>query len=209
MDIVGLVHPGHDFFQEGLELSSRVSAVAVVKTKLGDPDGTTSRHGMSSLDLLLEVVGTSPFVRVPVNVDEIDVAASTVAHEVRKPSQTEGRTSVGHSRGAEKCLASKRLHVLLPSLDSKVHFHARGSSASDAKVRLIEAQKMLATSVDGSLCIGWPISEKVGSVAPQHRNIFKRRVESTTRSLVPVVCPRDLRVLTGQGERHGVSRVVV
>jgi len=68
---------------------------------------------------------------------------------------------------------------------------------------------MFAASIDRSLCIGGPAVCEVGSVTPQHRHIFECRVEAAARSLVPVVCPRDLRVLTRKRERHGVCGIVV
>lgn len=68
---------------------------------------------------------------------------------------------------------------------------------------------MLAASIDRSLCIGSPAVGEIGSVAPQHRHIFECRVEAATGSLVPVVCPRHLRVLTREREGHGVCGVVV
>ena len=68
---------------------------------------------------------------------------------------------------------------------------------------------MFAASIDRSLCVGGPTVCEVGSVTPQHGHIFKCRIEAAARGLVPVVCPRDLRVLTRKRERHGVSSVVV
>lgn len=112
---------------------------AGVKTKLGDPNWSAARHLVGGLNLLLEVVGSSPLVGIPVDVDEVNVATCAVAHEVAKPGKTHRRTSVGDGRGTEKGLTSEGLHVLLPGLDSVRHRHARRSSTSQAEIGLVEA----------------------------------------------------------------------
>ena len=84
------VHPIHDFLEERLEFGSVVSALARVKTKFGDPHRAASRHGMSGLYLLLEVICASPLVGIPVDVDEINVATCAVSHEVAEPGKAHG-----------------------------------------------------------------------------------------------------------------------
>lgn len=81
LHVVCCIHPLDHFLEERCEFRLSI-AYARVKTELGDPDGAAARHGMSSFNLLLEVVGASILVRVPVNVDKVDLAASAVTHEV-------------------------------------------------------------------------------------------------------------------------------
>jgi hypothetical protein len=101
VDIVLSVQPGDDFSQEGLKFGIRVRAIAVIEPKLGDPDGTSAGHGVGGLNVGFKVVGTGPLVRVPVNVDEIDVAIGAGVEKLLKPRQTAGGTRVGHGRGPE------------------------------------------------------------------------------------------------------------
>jgi len=132
------IHPIHDFLEERLQFGIGIGS-AGVKAKLGDPHRSASRHFVGGLDLLLEVVCSSPLVGIPVNVDEIDVAACAVSHEVAEPCKSHGRATIGDSRGTQKSLASKGFHVLFPGLHSIRHLHARRSSTSQAEIRLVEA----------------------------------------------------------------------
>jgi len=112
---------------------------AGVKAKLGDPHRSASRHFVGGLDLLLEVVCSSPLVGIPVDVDEINVAACAVSHEIAKPCKSHGGATIGDGWRTEKSLAGEGLHVLFPSLDSVRHLHARRSGTCKAEIRLVEA----------------------------------------------------------------------
>lgn len=111
-DIGLLVQPRHDRLQEPLQLRLGVR-IFVVESKLRDPDRTTLRDGPRLIDKVLEVRCASVFVGVPVDVDKIDCAAGTVAHEPRQVCQAKGRPGIGDCRCSQQCSASKGLHVLL------------------------------------------------------------------------------------------------
>lgn len=208
MDVILLIQPGHGLLQEVLHISVSPSAVAVVKSELCDPDGAASCNGAGCLDLLLEVVGACPLVGVPVDVDEIDSAASAVANEVLEPGETHGRTAVGHCGRAKQSLASEGLHVRLPCFDGRSNIHTGRSR--NAKIGLIEAKKSGTATVDGLLRVGCPGAGEIRCVAPQHGNELESGIEARASfRLTPVVCPGHLRVLAGQREGQSVCGIVV
>ena len=151
-------------------------------------------------------------------IDEVDGAACAVAEEVLEIFQAHGvligTTSVGNGRCTNKSFASKWLHILLVVGDSRGNAHT--STSSDAEVGFVERHQCCGTIVDGNLCRSWPFAEEVRVIVVKKRNKFESRVEVAvihTRgaawSVVPVVGPRDLTVLTVEREWHGQIGLIV
>jgi len=84
-----------------LKFGVRVRAIAVVEPKLGNPDRTSAGHGMCGFDVGFKVVGTGPFVRVPVDADKVDVAVGAGIEELLKPCQTARGTRIGYGGRTE------------------------------------------------------------------------------------------------------------
>ena len=111
MDISLLIHPRHNRLQERLQFGIGV-AVCAVKAKLRDPDWPASGDGSGRVDVFLKIGCAGVLVRVPVQVDKVDLAASALVEELLQVGEAVGTACVGDCWGSELSLASERLHVV-------------------------------------------------------------------------------------------------
>ena len=189
----------------------RVRAPTTVDPELRQPDRQT-RLVVRELDVVLQVREGVDVV-VPVQVDEVDLAAGAVAHEVSQICETAGRSAVGDGGGAEACLPGERHHVGFVGGDGGVDGHA-GGVAVVAGVGLVEGHEGGRAGVEGGLRVGGPDGGEAGCVGVEEWDPLDRVVEGAgvgggVLLAVPVVAPADAGVLALQGIGEGVGVVGV
>ena len=98
--------------EDGLEESILGRGIALA-LELGDPEGSVSARSVSLVDVGHECGCVAAVV--PVDADEVDLAACTRGKEISEPGEAHGATAVGDGWGAELGLAGERHHVGLVS----------------------------------------------------------------------------------------------
>ena len=125
--------------------------------ELGQPDRTSTGHGLGILDMLLEGVDTVLIgIAVPVDGDEIDLAARARGHEFRQPVETRCAAAVAHGRRADLDLVAEFLHVV-PGGGGFFGGHV----GLGAEVGLVETEDVGRAVGDGLLDVGLPVREVV------------------------------------------------
>lgn len=126
---------------------------------------------------------------VPVDVEEVDLAARALLHELAEPGETGGGAAVGDGRGAEfGGPARELLHVCVPAGDG-VGRGEVGAAVGEALVRFVEAEEVAGSRGDGGGGGRGP-AVGVGTEAPEHGDEFELRGEAGGGG-GPVVGPVD------------------
>lgn len=105
------------------------------------------------------------FVRiaVPVDGDEIDLAARAGGEEFREPVEARGAAAVADGRGADFDFVAEFLQVV-PRAGGFFGAHV----GLGAEVGLVEAEDVGCAVGDGAVDVGFPVGQVVGVGAPEH-----------------------------------------
>lgn len=144
--------------------------------KLGDPDGLAAGLGDGLADVVLEIGdGVDDAVAgaaVPVDVEEVDLAAAAFTHELAEPGETLGSGGIGDRGGAELGAAAReRLYVGVPAGDGVAGGEA-GAAPCDDDVGLVEAHQVAGSGGDGGRGGGRPACGVVVET-PEHGDVFE------------------------------------
>lgn len=120
------------------------------------------------------------------NGNKVNVAAFALIEKLVKPVIA----AIGDGRGTKFYLASKRLHMLLPTC----HCFAGRKSSLAWMVWLVETEEVLASLFDPVDSIAVPPVGVVALRAPEHRNEFSKGLLGIC-SAVPVIMPVNLGIV--------------
>ena len=102
-------------------------------------------------------------VAVPMDGDEIDLAARARGQEFREPVEARGAAAVAHGRGADLDLVAEFLHVV-----PRGRGFFRAHVGLGAEVGLVEAEDVGCAVGDGRVDVRLPVRQVVGIGAPEH-----------------------------------------
>lgn len=146
-DAISRVQPGQNLIDKvGLAAGPDIA-------ELGDPDGLAVGLGDGLPDMVFKVRDRHrdavAGAAVPVDVEEVDLAAGALLHEVAEPGQAGGGAGVGDGRGAEfGGPAGKLLHVCVPAGDG-VGRGEGGAAIIEAHVGFVETEEVAGSGGDG------------------------------------------------------------
>jgi hypothetical protein len=174
------VHPGHDILEESRDISVRR---VLGRCELGNPDWLAASNIGGVLDVLLEVssaIGSG----VPVDRNEVDLAAVTSLEESSEPVETHAACAVGNSRSSELGLAGEGHHPGLVGGSGVLGRHVGLGS----HVGFVEGHQVGGTVGDGAS--GARVPDISVAQAPQERDVVEAAGQAGAVR-VPVVAPRS------------------
>ena len=106
---------------------------------------------------------------VPVDGDEVDLAARAPADEIREPVETRGSAAVADGWGTDFDFAAKGLHIG-PCIDGFLRRHVGLSG----KVGLVEGENVGGAVGDGGVDVVLPLGKVQVGGAPEHGDVVHR-----------------------------------
>lgn len=160
---------------------------APTRLELRQPDRTPISHSLGILNMLLERLNPKLIrIAVPMDRDEVHLAARTGTHEFLQPVQPHIPTTVAYGGAPNLDLASKLLHVI-PCRGCLFGRHVGLS----AEVRFVETEDVRCAVRDRLVDVGFPFGQMVIVCAPEHGHEVHAGGDVAAGGGVPVVAPAD------------------